>query len=90
MNSSLLSKDVIVTKCPLFIRTNLFKRNIPLSTVDDTYSFTMVRNALVSLITSIKSLEPPLYWYSIFDNGIGSVCKLFRLEECVSLSIMRT
>ena len=90
MNSSLLSKDVIVTKYPPFRRTNLFQRNISLPTVDDKYSFTRVHNALISLITSIESLEPPSYWYSISDNGIGSLCELFRLEECVLLSIMRT
>ena len=90
MNSSLLSKDITVTKCPPFTRTNLFKRNISLSTVDDKFSFTRARNALVSLITSIKSLEPPSYWYSISDNGTGSLCELFRLEECAFLSIMRT
>ena len=90
MNSLLLSKDVTVTKCPPFIRTNLFQRNILLPTVDDKYSFTRARNALVSLITSIESLKPPSYWYNISDNGIGSLCELFRLEACVFLSIMRT
>ena len=49
-----------------------------------------VRNALVSLITIIESLESPSYWYSISTNGIGSLCELFRLEEYVFLSIMRT
>ena len=58
--------------------------------MDDKYSFTRARNALVSLITSIKTLEPPSYWYNISDNGIGSLCELFRLEEYVFLSIMRT
>ena len=72
MNSSLLSKDVTMTKCHPFTRTNLFKRNISLSTVDDKYSFARARNALVSLITIIEILEPPSYWYSISDNGIGS------------------
>ena len=90
MNSSLLFKDVTVTKCPPFTRTNLFQRNISLPTVDDKYSFTRARNALVSLITSIESLKPPSYWYGISGNGIGSLCELFRLEECVFLSIMRT
>ena len=90
MNSSLLSKDVTMTKCPPFTGPNLFKRNISLSTVDDKYSFTRAHNALVSLITSIESLEPPSYWYSMSDNGIGILYELFRLEECVSLSIMRT
>ena len=90
MNSSSLSKDVTVTKCPAFTRTNLFQRSISLPIVDDKYSFTRVRNALVSLITSIESLESPSYWYSISDNGIGSLCELFRLEECVFLSMMRT
>ena len=90
INSLLLSKHVTVTKCPLFTRTNLFKRNISLSTVDDKYSFTRARNALVSLITPMESLEPPSYWYSISYTGIGSLCDFFRLEECVFLSIMRT
>ena len=68
----------------------MFKSNSLLPVVDDKYSFTRARNALVSLITSIKSLEPLSYWYSISDNDIGSLCELFRLEECVFLSIMRT
>ena len=58
--------------------------------MDDKYSFTRARNVLVVLITLIESLEPPSYWYNISDNGIGSLCELFRLEECVFLSIMRT
>ena len=90
MSISLSSKDITVTKCPLVIHTNLFKRNISLPTVDDKYSFTRARNALVSLITSIESLKPPSYWYNISDNGIGSLCELFRLEACVFLSIMKT
>jgi len=90
MDNSLLSKDVTVTKCPPFTRTNLFQRNISLSTGHDKYSVTRAHNALVLLITSIESLESPSYWYSISDNGIGSLCELFRLEEYVFLSIMRT
>ena len=58
--------------------------------MDDKYSFTRARNAVVSLITLIESLEPPSHWYNISDNGIGSLCEFFRLEECVFLSIMRT
>ena len=90
MNSSLSSKDITVTKCPPVIHTNLFKRNISLPTVDDKYSFTRARNALALLITSIESLEPPSYWYNISDNGKGSICELFRLEDCVFVFIMRT
>ena len=90
MNSSLLSKDDTVRKCRRFVRTKLRQSNIPLPIVDDKYSFTRARNALVSLITSIESLEPPSYWYNIYYNSIGSLCELFRLEECVFLSIMRT
>ena len=76
--------------CPPVIHTNLLKRNISLPTVDDKYSFTRARNALALLITSIESLEPPSYWYNISDNSIGSLCELFRLEEYVFLTIMRT
>ena len=83
MNSSLLSKDDTVTKCRRFVRTKLRQSNITLPIVDDKYSFTRTRNALVALITSIQSLEPPSYWYNITENSIGSVCKLFRLEECI-------
>ena len=90
MNSSLSSKDITVTKHPLVISTNLFKRNISLPTVNDKYSFTRARNVLASLITSIEILEPPSYWYNVSDNGKGSLCELFRLENCVVLSIMRT
>ena len=63
MISLLSCKVITVTKCPPVIRTNLLKRNSSLSTVDDKFSFTRVRNVLASLITSIKSLEPPSYWY---------------------------
>ena len=90
MNISLSSKDDTMTKSRRFVRTKLRQRNIPLPTVDDKYSFTRARNALVSLSTSIDSLEPPSHWYNISDNGMGSLCELFRLEECVFLSIMRT
>ena len=90
MNSSLLSKDVSVTKSPHFVDTNVFQSNISLPIVDDKYSFTRARNALVSLFTPIESLESPSYWYNITENGIGSLYELFRLEECLFLSIMRT
>ena len=90
MNSSLSSKDDTVTKCPRFVQTRLRQSNIPLPIVHDKYSFTKNRNALVSLITSINSLKLPSHWYTIYDKGIGRLCKLFRLEECVFLSIMRT
>ena len=90
MNSALPSKDITVTKCTPVIHTNMFKRNLSLPTVDDKYSFTRARNALTLLITSIEILEPPSYWYSIYDNGKGSLFELFRLEDCVCLSIMRT
>ena len=79
-----------MTKCPYFVRAKLRQSNIPLPIVDDKYSFTRARNALIPLITSIESLEPPSYWYTISDNSIGSLCELFKLEECVFLSIMRT
>ena len=58
--------------------------------MDDTYSFTRVRNALVSLITSIESSESPSYWYNISDNGMDSLCELFLLQDCVFLSTMKT
>ena len=90
MNSSLSSKDDTVTKSRRFVRTRLRQSTIPLPIVDDKYSFTRARNALVSLITSIESLESPSHWYKISDNGISSLCELFRLEECVFLSRMRT
>ena len=89
MNNSLSSKDDTVTKCRRFVRTKLRQSNIPLPIVDDKYSFTRARNALVSLITSIESLELPSHWYKVSENGDGSLCELFRLEECVFLSIMR-
>ena len=90
MSSSLLSKGDTVTKCRRFVRTKLRQSNVTLPIVDDKYSFTRARSALVELISSIESLEPSSYWYNISDNGIGSLCELFRLEECVFLSIMRT
>ena len=61
----------------------MLKRKIALTTVDDKYSITRARNALVSLITSIESLEPPSYWYNIYDNGMGGLCELFSLQDCV-------
>ena len=68
-------------KSPYFVRTNLRQSNITLPIVDDKYSFTRDRNALVVLITSIESLEPPSHWYNISDSGIDSLSELFRLEE---------
>ena len=90
MNSSLSSKEIILMKCSPIIRTHLFKRNFSLPTVDDKYSFTRVRNELALLIMPIESLEPLSYWYNISDNDKGSLCELFRLEDCVILSIMNT
>ena len=90
MNNLLSSQDDTVKKSPYFVRTKLRQSNIPLPIVDDKYSFTRARNALVALITSIESLEPPSHWYKISENAVGSLCELFRLEECVFLSIMRT
>ena len=90
MSSSLLSKGDTVTKCRRFVRTKLRQSKVTLPIVDDKYSLTRARSALVELISSIESLEPSSYWYNISDNGIGSLCELFRLEECVFLSIMRT
>ena len=83
MDSSLSSKDDTVTKFPYFVRTKLRQSNIPLPIVNDKYSFTRACNALVSLITSIESLESPSYWYNISDNGMGSLCELFLLQDCV-------
>ena len=83
MSSSLSSKDITVTKDPTGIRTYLFNMNSSLSTMNHKYSFTRARNVLASLITSIQRLEHPLYWHNISDNSIGSVCELFRLENCV-------
>ena len=80
MNGSLSSKNDTMTKCPHFVRTKLRQSNITLPIVDDKYSFTRARNALVSLITSTEILEPPSYRYDISNNGIGSLCELFRLE----------
>ena len=90
MNNSISYQDGTVKKSPYFVRTKLCQSNITLPIVDDKYSFTRARNALVDLITSIESLEPPSYWYTLSDDGIGSLCELFRLEEYVFLSIMRT
>ena len=79
-----------VKKSPYFVRTKLRQSNIPLPIVNDKYSSTRARNALVALISSIESLESKSYWYNITENSIGSLCELFRLEECVFLSIIRT
>ena len=75
MISSLSFKDINVTKCPPVIRTNLLKSNSSPLSVDDKYSFTRARNALVWLITSNKSLEPPIYWYDLYDNDKGILCE---------------
>ena len=83
MTSSLLSKDNTVSNGPANLSSNLFKRNISLSTVGDKYSFTRARNALALLISSIDSLESPSYWHKISDNGMGSLCELFLLQDCV-------
>ena len=80
MISSLSFKDMTVTKCPPFIRTNLSKSNNSLPAVDNKYSFTRAHNVLASLTTSITSLDFPSYWYTLSDNGKGRLCKLFRLK----------
>ena len=90
MISSLSSKDITVTKCPPVIHTNLFKSNSSLPAVYDKYLFTRARNALASLIASIESIETPSYWYNLSDNSKGGLCELFRLEDCVFLSIIKT
>jgi len=83
MTSSLLSKDNTVSNGPAILSSNLLKRNISLSTVGDNYSFTRAHNVLALLISSIDSLESPSYWYNISDNGMGSLCELFLLQDCV-------
>ena len=83
MTSSLLSKDITVKVGPANLSSNLLKRNISLSTVGDKDSFTRARNALALLISSIDSLESPSYWYNLSDNGMGSLCELFLLQDCV-------
>ena len=83
MTSSLSSKDITVKVGPVNLSSNLLKRNISLSTVGDKYSFTRARNISALLISSIDSLESPSYWYNISDNGMGSLCELFLLQECV-------
>ena len=83
MTSSLLSKDNTVSNGPANLSSNLLKRNISLSTEGDNYSFTRARNALTLLILSIDSLESLPYWYNISDNGMGSLCELFLLQDCV-------
>ena len=68
---------------------SLFKSNSSLPVVDDKCSSTRARNALASLITSIDSLEQPLFCYKLSKNDIGSFCELLRLEDCGSLSILK-
>ena len=90
MSSSLLPKDITVTRYRPIVHTPLFKRNSSLPAVDDKYSFTIVRNAVASLITSIEILKPSLFWYHLSDNGSGSFCEWLRLEDCVFLSTLKT
>ena len=68
---------------------SLFKSNSSLPVVDDKCSSTRARNALVSLIASIESLEQPLFCYKLSKNNVGSFCKLLILEDCGSLSILK-
>jgi len=79
-----------VTRCRPIVRTNLFKYNISLPVVNDTYSFTWVSNTLSSLITSIEKLELPSCWYNLSDNVKVSLYEILRLEEYVFLSIPKT
>ena len=81
MSSSLLLKDITVTRFRPIVRTMFFKSNISLSIVDDKYSFERVRNTLDSLIFSIESLEPPSFWYTLYDNSAYSFCESLRLED---------
>ena len=70
MSSTLLSKDITVTRCRPIVHTNLFKSNNSPPVVDDKYSFTRARNTLDSLITSIESLEPPSFLSGVKKDTI--------------------
>ena len=90
MSSSILPKDIIVTRCRLIVHTNGFMNNSSLPVVDNKYSFTRARNAVASLIKSIENLEPPLFWYNLSANCAGIFCEVLRLDDCVFLSILKT
>ena len=61
MTNSISYQDGTMKKSPYFVRTKLRQSDITLPIVDDKYYFTRARNALVDIITSIESLEPPSY-----------------------------
>ena len=85
MNSSLLLKDTIVTRCRPILHI-FFKSNSSLPVVDDKYSFTRDRNALASLITSMESLEPLLFCYNLSDNSAGIFADYLDLKiTCLSM-----
>ena len=62
MSNLLLPKYITVTRCRSIVHTTLFQINSSLPIVDDKYSFTRAQNVLASLITPIRSLEPPSFW----------------------------
>ena len=39
---------------------------------------------------SIQAFGPPFYWYNLWSNNDGSLCKLLLLEECIFVSILLT
>ena len=74
----------------MITHTNLLENSRSLPIVGGNYSFTRTRNDFASLIMSIESVYPHSYWYTLSDNGIGSLCELLRVEECIFTSILKT
>ena len=87
---SLYSKDACVTKYQVITHTHLQENSNLLPIVGDRYSNTRTRNAFASLIMSIQAFGPLSYWYNLWSNNDGSLCKVLLLEECIFVSILLT
>ena len=85
---SLHSKNARVTKYRSITHTSSQYNNKSLPIVGGRYSRTRTRDTFASLIMSIETFDPPPYWYDLSSNNKRILCKLFLLEECISLSIL--
>ena len=89
MTSSTLSKDITVTKFPLIADRIPFKSNFSLPVNCYNYSIARTRNKFDSFLISFKNFNPPCFWCKLSNNNAGSLCELFRVEECIFDSILK-
>ena len=89
MMSSLLSEDNTIEKGSTINDNIVFTSISSLPTICDNYTLTRTRNASTSVLVSVQQSHPPSYWYSIYDNNVGSVCELPRVGEYILSPILK-